>query len=91
MYAIGNPEVGAAADPYERAHQKGSGFGLVSVDAEAKTYRIEAFRFLSTAGGAASGREDGAADSGADDEAEQFPGWPVTIHQDENAGDNRLG
>ena len=65
------------ADPYERAHQKSSGFGLVTVDTEAKTYRIEAFRFLSTA------------DSGDDDS--QFPGWPVTLHQDENAGDNRVG
>jgi len=77
VYAIGNPEIGTARDPYERAHQKSSGFGLVTVDTEAKTYRIEAFRFLSTAG-----TEDGDA---------QFPGWPVTVHQDENAGHNRVG
>ncbi len=76
VYAIGNPEVGTARDPYERAHQKSSGFGLVTVDTEAKTYRIEAFRFLSTAG------------SSSD---VQFTGWPVTLHQDENAGDNRIG
>lgn len=75
VYAVGNPEVGTAADPYERAHQKSSGFGLVTVDTEAKTYRIEAFRFLASAGG---------------DDA-QFPGWPVTLHQDENAGENRIG
>ncbi|MCY3970966.1 MAG: alkaline phosphatase D family protein [Acidobacteria bacterium] len=78
VYAIGNPEVGTAPDPYERAHQKSSGFGLVTVDTEAKTYRIEAFRFLSTA-------------DSSDGESAQFPGWPVTVHQDENAGENRIG
>ena len=78
VYAIGNPEVGTASDPYERAHQKSSGFGLVTVDTEAKTYRIEAFRFLSTA-------------DSVDGENAQFPGWPVTLHQDENAGENRIG
>jgi hypothetical protein len=76
VYAIGNPEVGSAADPYERAHQKSSGFGLVTVDTEARTYRIEAFRFLSGA-------------DGGDDA--QFPGWPVNLHQEENTGENRLG
>ena len=75
VYAVGNPEVGTAADPYERADQKSSGFGLVTVDTAARTYRIEAFRFLSAADGAG---------------AEQFPGWPVTLHQDENEGRNRI-
>ena len=50
----------------------------MTVDTEAKTYRIEAFRFLNTAGDSAGG-------------AAQFPGWPVTVHQDENAGRNRIG
>ena len=78
VYAIGNPEVGTAPDPYERAHQKSSGFGLVTIDTEARTYRIEAFRFLSSA-------------DSTDGEDAQFPGWPVTVHQDENAGENRIG
>lgn len=78
VYAIGNPDVGTAPDPYERAHQKSSGFGLVTIDTEAKTYRVEAFRFLSTT-------------NDADGEDAQFPGWPVTLHQDENAGENRIG
>ena len=78
VYAIGNPEVSWDRDPYRRAHRKSSGFGLVTIDPEAKTYRIEAFRFLSSADDADGG--DG-----------QFPGWPVTIHQDENAGENRIG
>lgn len=78
VYAIGNPEVGTAPDPYERAHQKSSGFGLVTIDTGARTYRIEAFRFLSRAGS-------------TNGEDAQFPGWPVTVHQDENAGENRIG
>ena len=77
VYAVGNPEVGAERNPYRLAHQKSSGFGLVTIDLEAKTYRVEAYRFLVTAGG-----------DSADD---QFPGWPVTLHQDENAGENRIG
>ena len=76
VYAVGNPEVGTEPDPYRLAHQKSSGFGLVTIDLEAKTYRIEAFRFLAAAGG-----------DSADD---QFPGWPVILHQDENAGENRI-
>jgi hypothetical protein len=76
VYAVGNPEIGTKPNRYERAHQKGSGFGLVTIDLEAKTYRIEAFRFLVNAA-------DG-------NPADQFPGWPVVIHQSENRGENRL-
>lgn len=77
VYAIGNPEVGTERNRYDLAHQKGSGFGLVTVDTEAKTYRIEAFRFLVDA-------TDGRASN-------QFPGWPVTLQQEENRGVNRVG
>jgi hypothetical protein len=77
VYAVGNPEVGTKKNRYEKAHQKGSGFGLVTVDTEAGTYKIEAFRFLVDA-------SDGNPDN-------QFPGWPVVIHQRENRGENRLG
>jgi alkaline phosphatase D len=76
VYAVGNPEVGTAKNRYDKAHQKGSGFGLVTIDTEAKTYHVEAFRFLVDA-------TDGAAGN-------QFPGWPVTLHQTENGGSNRL-
>jgi hypothetical protein len=38
--------VGTKKNRYEKAHQKGSGFGLVTIDNVAKTYKIEAFRFL---------------------------------------------
>ncbi|NNJ25553.1 alkaline phosphatase D family protein [Alienimonas chondri] len=76
VYGVGNPEVASKRNRYERAHQKGSGFGFVTFDTQAKTYRLESFRFLTDATGG--------------EEAEQFPGWPVTIHQEENAGRNRL-
>lgn len=77
VYAVGNPDVGTEPNRYDKAHQKGSGFGLVTIDTEAKTYHIDSFRFLVDA-------TDG-------NPANQFPGWPVTIHRDENAGENRLG
>jgi hypothetical protein len=77
VYAVGNPEVGSKKNRYELAHQKASGFGLVTIDTDAKTYLIESFRFLIDP-------TDGKASN-------QFPGWPVTIHQRENAGDNVIG
>jgi hypothetical protein len=77
VYAVGNPEVGTKKNRYAKAHQKGSGFGLVTIDTVAKTYTLESFRFLIDA-------TDGKASN-------QFPGWPVTLHQTENAGENRLG
>ena len=77
VYAVGNPEVGTKKNRYEKAHQKGSGFGLVTVDTEEKTYQIDCFRFLIDA---ADGKPEN-----------QFAGWPVTIRQQENAGDNIIG
>ncbi len=76
VYAVGNPEVGTEKNRYDKAHQKGSGFGLVTVDTEKKTYTLDSFRFLVDA-------TDG-------DPSNQFPGWPVTIHQVENRGENVL-
>ncbi len=76
VYAVGNPEVGTEPNRYDKAHQKGSGFGFVTIDPEARTYHCEAFRFLVDA-------TDGKPEN-------QFPGWPLTIHQDENAGENRI-
>ena len=77
VYAIGNPEVASKKNRYQLAHQKGSGFGLVTIDTTKKTYHIESFRFL--------------IDPTDGNPANQFPGWPVTIHQKENGGDNLLG
>ena len=76
VYAVGNPEVGTEKNRYDKAHQKGSGFGLVTIDPAAKTYVLDSFRFKIDA-------TDGKASN-------QFPGWPVTIHQEENGGDNRI-
>lgn len=76
VYAVGNPEVASKKNRYERAHQKGSGFGFVTIDPKNRTYLIESYRFLIDP-------KDGKADN-------QFPGWPVTLHQDENGGNNRL-
>ncbi len=74
VYAVGNPEVGTEKNRYDLAHQKGSGFGLVTIDTKAKTYFVESFRFLVDA---------------TDKTAEnQHPGWPVTIQQVENRGEN---
>ena len=76
VYAVGDPEVQSKKNRYEVAHQKGSGFGLVTIDTEKKTYLIESFKFLVNS-------LDGKASN-------QFPGWPVTIQQKENNGDNIL-
>ncbi len=76
VYAVGNPEVGKSPNRYQHAHEKGSGFGFITFDTEKRTYLIEAFRFLTDA-------TDGKPDN-------QFPGWPVTIHQKENRGENLI-
>ena len=76
VYAVGNPEVGTKKNRYEKAHQKGSGFGLITVDPKKRTYALDSFRFLIDATDGKPGN--------------QFPGWPVTIHQRENRGENLL-
>ncbi len=76
VYAVGNPIVPNKKNRYEKAHQKGSGFGFVTIDTEKKTYFIESFRFL--------------VDPSDGKKENQFPGWPVTIHQKENKGENEL-
>ncbi len=77
VYCVGNPEVGKAPNRYDKAHEKASGFGFVTFDTVKKTYFIESFRFLIDA-------TDGKPTN-------QFPGWPLTIHQKENRGENVLG
>lgn len=77
IYAVGNPQVGKAPNRYDKAHEKASGFGFITFDTVKKTYFIESFRFLIDA-------TDGKPSN-------QFPGWPVTIHQKENRGENVLG
>ena len=76
VYAVGNPETGVDKNRYTKAHQKASGFGLVTIDIEAKTYKLDCFKF--------------AIDATLPNPDNQFPGWPVVIHQSENRGENRL-
>jgi alkaline phosphatase D len=76
LFAVGNPEVGKAPNRYDKAHEKGSGFGFITFDTAKKTYFIESFRFLIDA-------TDGKLSN-------QFPGWPVTLQQAENKGENVL-
>jgi len=75
VQAVENPEVGKDLNRYNKAHEKGSGFGFITFDTGKKTYHIESFRFLIDA-------TDGKASN-------QFKGWPVTLHQEENRGVNR--
>ena len=79
VYAVANPGQDfrqGGGNRYDLAHRKNSGFGLVTIDPEARTYTLECFRFLCDA-------TDGRADN-------QFPGWPLTIQQAENRGENRI-
>ena len=76
VYAVGTPVVGQAPNRYENAHDKGSGFGFITFDTVTKTYALDSFRFLVDA-------TDGKTTN-------QFPGFPVTIHQEENRGENRI-
>jgi hypothetical protein len=76
VYAVGNPEVGRSDNRYVHAHEKGSGFGFITFDTEKLTYTMDSYRFMVDA-------TDGKASN-------QFDGWPVTIHQKENRGENIL-
>ncbi|MGJ8691596.1 MAG: alkaline phosphatase D family protein [Thalassotalea sp.] len=74
VYAVGIPEVGTASNRYVKAHEKGSGFGFITFDTDKLTYTLAAYKYLVDV-------TDGNANN-------QFSGWPVTIHQKENIGDN---
>jgi phosphodiesterase/alkaline phosphatase D-like protein len=74
VYAVGIPELGKAPNRYVKAHEKGSGFGFITFDTKRLTYTLEAYRYLIDV-------TDG-------NKNNQFPGWPITIHQDENIGKN---
>lgn len=76
VYAVANPLVGKSGNRYVQAHEKGSGFGMISFDTQAQTYTMEAYKFL--------------IDVNDHKTTNQFDGWPVTIHKDENRGMNRL-
>ena len=72
----GRTQMTSAANRDNQAHEKGSGFGFITFDPVKKTSAIDSFRFL--------------IDPSDGNASNQFPGWPVTIHQTENRGENRL-
>lgn len=76
VYAVANPEVGESKNRYIKAHEKGSGFGTVLFNTEAKTFTLCAYQFN--------------VDISENLQESLFPGYPVTLHQDENIGENRL-
>ena len=79
VYAVANPGKDykeSGGDRYDFSHRKNNGFGLVTIDTDAKTYTLDCFRFLCDATDGKKGN--------------QFPGWPLAIHQAENKGENRI-
>lgn len=72
LHAVGNPTALDGVNRYVRAHNKASGFGVLRIDTDARTLRMEAYRFLADV-------DDPALDN-------QFPGWPVTVDQQSNYG-----
>jgi hypothetical protein len=78
VYAISSPTGLKADHRYHQANIKTSGFGIVRIDPAARRYTCECYHFLCDA-------TDGRSDN-------QFPGWPLTISQQENfAADKRFG
>ncbi|TYK67199.1 alkaline phosphatase D family protein [Colwellia echini] len=76
VYAVANPVVGKSGNRYVQANEKGSGFGFITFDTEQGTYTMDAYKFL--------------VDVTDNKPSNQFEGWPVTIHKEENSGKNRL-
>jgi hypothetical protein len=79
IYAVGNPtdDFNLEKNRYLKAHKKASGFGLVTFDTSARTIKMEAIRFL--------------ADLGVESKENTYPGWPLTIGQDDNDGRRAFG
>ncbi|QDT65453.1 alkaline phosphatase D family protein [Calycomorphotria hydatis] len=71
VYAVGNPEGSRDPNRYQQAYIKASGFGIIRIDRENRTYTCESYRYL---------------DAEGSDLPDQFPGWPKTIGQMENYG-----
>lgn len=77
VYAVGIPEVSVSSNRYVKAHEKGSGFGFITFDTDNLTYTLDAYKYL--------------IDVSNGDKNNQFSGWPITIHQKENIGENIIG
>ncbi len=68
VYAVGYPEAESMKNRYQVAHQKGSGFGLITINQKDKSFAIDSYKFL--------------IDINDPPEKSQFEGWPVTITAD---------
>lgn len=77
VYAVANPIKPKGRNRYVRAQEKGSGFGIIEFNTDKLTYKCTAYRFLADV-----------TDPSADN---IYDGWPITIHQEENMGNNRIG
>ena len=77
VWAVANPEGSQHRNRYTRAQLKASGFGLLHVDRDARTYAFDCFRFD--------------AESLEQPEAAQYAGWPKTVEQLDNYGRARFG
>ncbi len=76
LHSLGNPEGSRDPNRYRQAQIKASGFGVVRMNRDRRTYTCESYRFDVDA---ANGQEA------------QFPGWPVTIQQADNYGRKTIG
>ncbi|MCH2378094.1 MAG: hypothetical protein MK236_01605 [Pedosphaera sp.] len=72
VYAIGNPAFKNRPGALPTLHDKSSGYGLVRFNTAKQTITIECWRLLF--------------DAAKPKPADQFPGWPRTIHMMENYG-----
>jgi alkaline phosphatase D len=78
IYAVGNPkDKFTNKNRYIQAQNKSSGFGMIIFDTQARTIRMEAYRFLAD-------KDNPTAD-------DQFPGWPLTVDQMDNDGRRPIG
>ncbi|MFW5821077.1 MAG: alkaline phosphatase D family protein, partial [Bacteroidota bacterium] len=78
IYAVGNPdEKTFDQNRYVRANKTASGFGYNIFDTRERTIKSEAYHFLA----------DLSSTAGDD----QFPGWPLTVSQLDNFGEEHYG
>jgi len=71
VYAVANPKKDQRESPLDKLHDKASGYGILRLNKPAGTIRIECWPLLADA---------------SQPDAEQFPGWPKTIHMTDNYG-----
>lgn len=74
VYAVANPVIGQSTNRYVKAQEKGSGFGFIEFNTDKRTYHCTAYRFL--------------ADVTNPELDNIYDGWPITIEQKENRGEN---